>query len=128
MNALYAELDRRQARIEELEKRLRLFEATGVEDALARLGEPALDNDGGPGDIDEAIGDILANSRVLVEENCAARERIEELERALGFLVDAAETEPGMAIYQAHIEQAKSLLRKTEATDLRYATEVIVDK
>ena len=42
--------------------------------------------------------------------------RIEELEKALRFLVDAAETEPGMAIYQAHIEQARSLLRKTEAT------------
>ena len=41
--------------------------------------------------------------------------RIEELEKALRFLVDAAETEPGMAIYAAHIAQAKAALKGEEA-------------
>jgi len=37
-------------------------------------------------------------------------ELIELLRKSLDFLVCASETEPGMAIYSAHIEQAKYVL------------------
>jgi len=38
----------------------------------------------------------------------------EELLKALRFLVDAANTESGMSIYKAHIEQAEQAIRKAE--------------
>lgn len=37
-----------------------------------------------------------------------------EMLASLQFLVDAAETEPGMAIYRAHIEQARAVITKAK--------------
>jgi hypothetical protein len=36
---------------------------------------------------------------------------------ALSFLVQAAETEPGMAIYRAHIEKGKAAIAKAEGRE-----------
>ena len=41
-------------------------------------------------------------------------ELIERLRKSLAFLICAAETEPGMAIYRAHIEQARAVLQLVE--------------
>ena len=41
-----------------------------------------------------------------------------DLLAALKFLVDAADTEPGMSIYKAHIEKAKSSIAKAEGASL----------
>ena len=51
--------------------------------------------------------DIVMNS--VAEYDELKRER-DELLKSLIFLTDAAETEPGMAIYTAHIEQARALI------------------
>lgn len=37
----------------------------------------------------------------------------DNLRAALRFIIDAANTEPAMGIYRAHIEQAETLLTKT---------------
>ena len=43
--------------------------------------------------------------------------RITVLENALRFLVEAAETEPGMAIYKAHIARAMATLENKGSND-----------
>lgn len=40
-----------------------------------------------------------------------------ELLEALRFIVNAAEAEPGMAIYKAHIEQARVVIAKAEGRE-----------
>jgi hypothetical protein len=48
-------------------------------------------------------------------KNCQLCAAAPELLHALRFLVDAANTEPGMSIYKAHIEQAKAAISKAES-------------
>jgi hypothetical protein len=58
------------------------------------------------GSPDIAIADSDANARLIAAAP--------ELLAACQFLADAAETEPGMSIYRAHIEQARAAIAKAE--------------
>ena len=60
--------------------------------------------------------DLLAIYKTLRSAHKNHRRQLKaqntELLESLRFLVNAANTEPGMAIYKAHIEQAEALVAK----------------
>ena len=68
---------------ERTKKRLALFEATRVEDALARLREPDIDNNGGPGNIAEAVECLLHNNKQFGYDLVELVEKYEKTKKAL---------------------------------------------
>ena len=72
----------------------------------------------------KTMGDRLWPDRIIskvgsrylrVEHNALVNTCVDLLE-ALEFIVNAAETEPSMAIYTAHIQKAKHVIKKARTT------------
>mgnify|MGYP001608436783 CR=1 FL=1 len=64
--------------------------------------------------------DVDANARLIAAapDTAAERDRLREVNRellrSLDFLVQAAECEPSMSIYKAHIAQANAAIAKAK--------------
>jgi hypothetical protein len=63
------------------------------------------------------VARVAGVGRDAAEANARLISSAPELLDALSFLVQAAETEPGMAIYRAHIEKGKAAIAKAEGRE-----------
>jgi len=67
--------------------------------------------DGDITDAAELLDAVIDSAPVLTPEQAAAP----ELLASLRFILDAADTEPGMQIYKAHIQSARAIIAKATA-------------